>query len=78
MFPNIELIRRPRLSELSYTGSKKISRLPARSAIIAFSSENVYSIAELVHRLSGGAAVVLVVCIYIFNVAASAIYIFTC
>ena len=59
LFPNIELIRRPRLSELSYTGSKKISRLPARSAIIAFSSENVYSIAELVHRLSGGAAVVL-------------------
>ena len=47
------------MSELSYVGAKKISRLPRRSAIVAFSSQDVYAIAELIRRQSGGAAVVL-------------------
>ena len=50
---------RPRLSQLSYAGDKKITRLPRRSAIVAFSANDVYAIAELVRRQRGGAAVVL-------------------
>src|SRR5262249_28303635 len=48
-----------RLSQLSFAGEKKITRLPRRSAIVAFSAEEVYSIAELIRRQRGGAAVVL-------------------
>ena len=50
---------RPRLSQLSYAGDKKITRLPRRSAIVGFSANDVYAIAELVRRQRGGAAVVL-------------------
>ncbi len=55
----VQFIRRERMSQLSYTGSKKISRLPARTAIVGFSVENVYAIAELLKRQKGGAAVVM-------------------
>jgi ATP-dependent RNA helicase SUPV3L1/SUV3 len=59
LVPNVTFIRRERFSALSYTGSKKISRMPARSAIVGFSVENVYAIAELLRRQKGGAAVVM-------------------
>lgn len=52
-------VSRPRLSKLTYAGEKKITRLPARSAVVAFSASEVYSIAELIRRQRGGAAVVL-------------------
>lgn len=52
-------ISRPRLSKLTYAGQKKITRLPSRSAVVAFSASEVYSIAELIRRQRGGAAVVL-------------------
>ncbi|MDX2290135.1 MAG: helicase-related protein [Hyphomicrobiaceae bacterium] len=52
-------ISRPRLSKLTYAGQKKITRLPQRSAVVAFSAAEVYSIAELIRRQRGGAAVVL-------------------
>ena len=51
--------RRERFSQLTYTGSKKISRMPERSAIVGFSVENVYAIAELIRRQKGGCAVVM-------------------
>ena len=54
-----EFVRRERMSQLSYTGSKKISRLQPRTAIVGFSIENVYAIAELLRRQKGGAAVVM-------------------
>src|SRR5205807_1619154 len=47
------------LSTLSFVGEKKITRLPRRSAIVAFSADEVYAIAELIRRQRGGAAVVL-------------------
>ena len=56
---DIEFITRNRLSKLSYTGYKKISRINRKTAIIAFSSEEVYAIAELVRRQKGGAAIVM-------------------
>ncbi|MCF6301844.1 MAG: helicase [Devosiaceae bacterium] len=59
LLPGIEIIERPRLSELFYAGSKKITRVPPRSAIIAFSAQQVYAIAELVRRERGGAAIVM-------------------
>ncbi len=59
LIPGANFISRPRLSKLSYTGQKKITRLPARSAIVAFSASDVYAIAELIRRQRGGAAVVL-------------------
>jgi ATP-dependent RNA helicase SUPV3L1/SUV3 len=59
LLPGVTIIERPRLSELHYAGSKKITRLPRRSAIVAFSADEVYAIAELVRRQRGGAAVVL-------------------
>ncbi|MEN3931583.1 helicase-related protein [Microvirga sp. W0021] len=59
LIPGIQITTRPRLSTLSFTGEKKISRLPRRSAIVAFSVEEVYTIAELIRRQRGGAAVVL-------------------
>jgi ATP-dependent RNA helicase SUPV3L1/SUV3 len=55
----ITVVTRPRLSHLSYAGSRKITRLPRRSAIVAFSADEVYAIAELIRRRHGGAAVVL-------------------
>ncbi|MBT8410672.1 MAG: disulfide oxidoreductase [Octadecabacter sp.] len=57
--PEAEFLKRERFSTLSYTGSKKISRMPERAAIVGFSVENVYSIAELLRRQKGGAAVVM-------------------
>ncbi|MGD9804855.1 MAG: helicase-related protein [Hyphomicrobiaceae bacterium] len=59
LIPDANFISRPRLSKISYAGQKKITRLPKRSAIVAFSAAEVYSIAELIRRQLGGAAVVL-------------------
>jgi ATP-dependent RNA helicase SUPV3L1/SUV3 len=59
LLPEAELVTRPRFSQLSYAGPKKLSRLPPRSAIIAFSADQVYAIAELVRRTLGGAAIVM-------------------
>jgi ATP-dependent RNA helicase SUPV3L1/SUV3 len=59
LIPDAEIISRPRFSTLSYAGAKKLSRLPPRSAIVAFSVEQVYAAAELLRRLRGGAAVVM-------------------
>ncbi|WP_299478145.1 helicase-related protein [uncultured Roseibium sp.] len=59
LLPGLNVVTRPRMSVLEYAGSKKVSRLPARSAVVAFSSDEVYSIAELIRRQRGGAAVVL-------------------
>src|SRR6186997_1193428 len=53
------IVQRPRLSTLIHSGDKKLSRLPRRSAIVAFSADEVYAIAELIRRQRGGAAVVL-------------------
>ena len=54
-----EFINRNRLSKLSFVGHKKISRINRKTAIIAFSTEEVYAIAELVRRQKGGAAIVM-------------------
>ncbi|HUJ36911.1 MAG TPA: helicase-related protein [Hyphomicrobium sp.] len=59
LVPGANFISRPRLSKLTYAGQKKITRLPQRSAVVAFSAAEVYSIAELIRRQRGGAAVVL-------------------
>jgi ATP-dependent RNA helicase SUPV3L1/SUV3 len=59
LLPGAHVLTRPRLSQLSFAGEKKITRLPRRSAVVAFSAEEVYSIAELIRRQRGGAAVVL-------------------
>src|SRR6516164_6410998 len=59
LLPGAHVLTRPRLSQLSFAGERKITRLPRRSAVVAFSAEEVYSIAELVRRQRGGAAVVL-------------------
>ncbi|WP_407049555.1 helicase-related protein [Methyloraptor flagellatus] len=59
LLPGLNVVTRPRMSQLTYAGSKKITRLPARSAIVAFSADEVYAIAELIRRQRGGAAVVL-------------------
>ena len=59
MVPDVQFMRRERFSTLTYSGSKKISRMPARSAIVGFSVENIYAIAELLRRTKGGAAVVM-------------------
>ena len=59
LVPGVQFLARPRLSELTYSGSKKISRMPERSAIVGFSVENVYAIAELIRRTKGGCAVVM-------------------
>jgi len=55
----VNVVTRPRMSVLSYSGSKKITRLPRRSAVVAFSADEVYAIGELIRRQRGGAAVVL-------------------
>ena len=59
LLPQAEVVFRERLSTLRYGGSKKLTRLPRRSAIVAFSSDAVYAIAELMRRQRGGAAVVM-------------------
>lgn len=59
LLTGVNYVSRPRLSKLTYAGPKKISRLPRRSAIVAFSARDVYEIAEFVRRQRGGAAVVL-------------------
>ncbi len=59
LLPDAEIIARPRFSTLSYAGSRKLSRLPRRSAVVAFSVEEVYAVAELLRRHRGGAAVVM-------------------
>ena len=57
--PRAQFMRRDRFSDLTYTGEKKVSRMIPRSAIVSFSVENVYAIAELLRRQKGGAAVVM-------------------
>jgi ATP-dependent RNA helicase SUPV3L1/SUV3 len=59
LVPGVQFLSRPRLSDLAWSGSKKLSRMPARSAIVGFSVENVYAIAELIRRQKGGCAVVM-------------------
>ncbi len=59
LVPGVEFVSRPRFSSLSYSGPRKLTRLPSRSAVVAFSAGDVYSLAELVRRQRGGAAVVL-------------------
>jgi ATP-dependent RNA helicase SUPV3L1/SUV3 len=59
LVPQVTFLKRERMSTLRYAGSKKISRMPARSAIVGFSVENVYAIAELIRRQKGGCAVVM-------------------
>ncbi|MEM0948237.1 MAG: helicase-related protein [Pseudomonadota bacterium] len=59
LVPGVQFMKRERFSDLVYTGSKKTSRMPPRSAIVGFSIENVYAIAEILKRQKGGAAVVM-------------------
>jgi ATP-dependent RNA helicase SUPV3L1/SUV3 len=59
LLPGAHVLTRPRLSTLTFAGEKKLTRLPRRTAIVAFSAEEVYSIAELIRRQRGGAAVVM-------------------
>ncbi|HEY0052169.1 MAG TPA: helicase-related protein, partial [Caulobacteraceae bacterium] len=59
LLPEAEIVSRERLSVLSYAGSKKLTRLPKRTAVVAFSADQVYAIAELIRRQRGGAAVVM-------------------
>ena len=59
LLPEAEIVSRPRFSTLRYSGSVKLSRLPERSAVVAFSAEQVYALAEMLRRFKGGAAVVM-------------------
>ena len=59
LLPDADIVTRPRFSTLGYTGPKKLSRLPKRSAIVAFTAEEVYALAEMLRRHKGGAAVVM-------------------
>ena len=59
LVPEAQFMQRERMSQLVYTGAKKITRMPPRSAIVGFSVESVYAIAELIRRQKGGAAVVM-------------------
>ncbi|WP_163849425.1 helicase-related protein [Pseudooceanicola aestuarii] len=59
LVPEADFMHRERMSHLSYAGSRKISRMPARSAIVGFSVDNIYAMAELIRRQKGGAAVVM-------------------
>jgi ATP-dependent RNA helicase SUPV3L1/SUV3 len=59
LLPDAEIVSRPRFSTLRYSGSVKLSRLPPRSAVVAFSGEQVYALAEMLRRFKGGAAVVM-------------------
>ncbi|MGE0252820.1 MAG: helicase-related protein [Dongiaceae bacterium] len=59
LVPEIEITSRPRLSTLSYTGYKRLTRLPKRSAVVAFSASDVYALGELMRRQQGGTAIVM-------------------
>lgn len=59
LLPACEIVSRPRFSTLSHAGARKLSRVPPRSAIVAFSAEQVYAVAEMLRRFRGGAAVVM-------------------
>ena len=59
LLPHAEIVSRPRFSTLRYAGNVKLSRLPPRSAVVAFSGEQVYALAEMLRRFRGGAAVVM-------------------
>jgi ATP-dependent RNA helicase SUPV3L1/SUV3 len=59
LLPEAEIVSRPRFSTLRYAGAVKLSRLPPRSAVVAFSAEQVYALAEMLRRFKGGAAVVM-------------------
>ncbi|GAB5374488.1 MAG: hypothetical protein AcusKO_09500 [Acuticoccus sp.] len=59
LLPGINVVTRPRMSMLTYAGEKKLTRLPPRSAVVAFSANEVYAIAELIRRQRGGAAIVM-------------------
>ncbi|RIK98450.1 MAG: helicase [Proteobacteria bacterium] len=59
LLPGVSIVTRPRLSQLSFAGERKITRQPRRTAIVAFSADEVYAIAELIRRRHGGAAVVM-------------------
>ena len=59
LVPRAEITERPRFSTLTHTGSTKLSRLPPRSAVVAFSAEQVYVVAEMLRRFRGGSAVVM-------------------
>ncbi len=59
LIPEAEVVGRPRFSTLSHVGARKLSRIPPRSAIVAFSAEQVYAVAEMLRRFRGGAAVVM-------------------
>jgi ATP-dependent RNA helicase SUPV3L1/SUV3 len=59
LLPDAEIVSRPRFSTLRYAGATKLSRIPPRSAIVAFSAEQVYALAEMLRRFRGGAAVVM-------------------
>jgi ATP-dependent RNA helicase SUPV3L1/SUV3 len=59
LLPGAHVLSRPRLSHLAFSGEKKLTRLPRRSAIVAFSADEVYAIGELIRRQRGGVAVVL-------------------
>jgi len=59
LLPGANIVTRPRLSQLEFVGDRKITRQPRRTAIVAFSADEVYAIAELIKRQHGGAAVVL-------------------
>ncbi len=59
LIPHAEIVTRPRFSTLTYVGPKKIQRLPPRCAVVAFTAQDVYAIAELIRRQRGGAALVM-------------------
>ncbi|WP_374940221.1 helicase-related protein [Pedomonas mirosovicensis] len=59
LLPDAEIISRPRFSTLSYAAPKKLSRVPKRTAIVAFSADQVYAIGEMLRRQRGGVAVVM-------------------
>src|SRR3954452_6530933 len=59
LLPEAEIVSRPRFATLRYSGGVKLSRLPPRSAVVAFSAEQVYALAEMLRRFKGGAAVVM-------------------
>ncbi len=59
LLPGVSVVTRPRMSILQYTGQKKLTRLPPRSAVVAFSANEVYAIAELIRRMRGGTAIVM-------------------
>ncbi|WP_026381290.1 helicase-related protein [Afifella pfennigii] len=59
LLPGVHVVTRPRMSVLAYGGQKKLTRLPERSAIVAFSADEVYAIGELIRRQRGGVAAVL-------------------